>query len=340
MIKKTLRYLTLSLAFAGMSANAYADYNGQCNNDDACCDDSKFDLSAHVLIAKPCQSTNWIETRIVAPTPDTTSYRTLEYDWDWGVAVAGSFKFCDDWSLGARYSYVQGDGNDSYNASAGLALGDVLSLGHGSFTAAIVVADETGAVDHGIWAAKQETEMHTFDLIAQYECCLCGNFKFRPFGGVRFMKIENDYYAKTTTAGTVYTTAGDGVFSAYENTAYGVVGGFDWEFSLCGDFYLIGGVSGAALSADSENTWKYLVQNASTTAAQVKNDPDCEALFAFEANVGVAWNTCLFGKGFDVQVLYEGRHLSNIASFDATTNPNASQQYGVHGFKVGVGLSF
>jgi len=344
MIKNTLRYLTLALAFAGMSANAYADYNGQCNNDDACCDDSKFDLSAHVLIAKPCQDVTWLEVHDSTNHTATgqATFRSMKYDWDWGVAVAGSFKFCDSWSLGARYSYVQGDGDDSYDATALTAAGDELYLGHGIDIANNPPLDVAGgATSHGVWAGKLDTTMHTLDLLAQYDCCLCDSLKFKPFGGVRFIKLENDYSVKATTAAGAennYTAANDGISSTYEMTAYGVVGGFDWEWSICGDFYLIGSISGAALSGDPEYTPTVTVNGAATSHYKV--DRDCQPVFAFDSNVGVAWNTCLFGKGFDVQALYEGRYLSDVMNPTQATDNNASRTYGVHGLRVGVGLSF
>lgn len=239
MIKKTLSYLTVALAFAGMSSNAFAGCNnGQCNDNDSCCDDSKFDLSVHAIIAKPCQNVGYVtisdDNGPAAYRESTVHYH--DYDWDWGVAASASFKFCDEWSLGARYSYIQADtGTATKAATAPAANGIVLNHGfRPNISASLPTTSLVAAGEQYSLTSKLETEMHTLDLVAQYDCCLCGNFKFKPFGGVRVLKIENNLHQvidldTLTAVATPFDFAGgtDGIDHNQEFTAYGVVAGFD-----------------------------------------------------------------------------------------------------------------
>lgn len=353
MIKKTLSYLTLAIAFAGLSSSAFAGCNnGQCNdNNDSCCDDSKFDLSLHALIAKPCQNVGYVAISDEATADNlhrTSTTYFHDYDWDWGVAAAASFKMCDEWSLGARYSYIQADtGTDVKTGTASVSNSIILRHGFPSGTiSASLPTDTTILADEEYrLSSKLETEMHTLDLLAQYDCCLCGNFKFKPFGGIRMLKIENemtqlineDVAVASGNATGQFNGGVDGVYYNQEFTAYGVVAGFDWEWGLCGDFYLIGSLSGAAMGAEEDSAW-VVRQFVNAEVTNLRENTECKGVLSLDANVGFAWNTCLFGKGFDVQALYETRYLSNVANPSPVLTSDTN--YGVHGFKLGVGVSF
>jgi|GEM_PF-1653236 len=316
-------FLTTIFAVGMLNAFAVECNGGECNGgwaNGCCTQECGAYLSLEALLWKACRNNMdyALEGNLTAAAPGLIQKGKIHepsFDWDIGFRAALGYRLdCDRWDIRAEYTHFKTDASGSVtdsNIAANPAF--MATRWHPSLNAAgnplVDLSFEKGS-------AKFEMTYDVIDIILGASYCPCPSFELHPFGGVRGLFLEQT--ANITYKGDEFGAL-EGGFVDWKSdyTAFGLHGGTDWYYHVCGDFSFFGNIAGSLVVGEPDNTvtFHYDDQTAATgddTILHVSESEHCHMTCGCDFALGLMWERCCGDTVVALTIGYEMHQWNNV----------------------------
>ena len=328
--------------YAQDNGNGWA--NGCCEQEEGCF------LQADALIWKACRSGLDYALEV-----DTTSglqngrVHALSFDWNVGFRAALGYRLdCDRWDIRLVYTRFHSDVTGSVT-DCSLATGTGADLNqpiffqtryHPYIDPNTNGEDPIGAFEKA--SGKFELGYDVVDLLLGHSFCPCPSFELRPYGGIRGMFLKQDLIIDYK--GNDFAATGDRVVWASDLNAFGIHGGTEVYYHICGDFSLYGNFAGSVVVGKPDGHQKQTTTDTinrttppSTWTLDIFEAENCLMSCGYDAALGIMWERCCGDTVVALTVGYELHQWNTITEQRRYYN---CSHYGISSDMVAPGLGF
>lgn len=259
------------------------------------------------------------------PVDGETHFLRSEYRPGFRVAVSATPP-CADWQIRYEYTNLHTKEQGSVRAPDGGTLN--LPLSHPAGLADAELADGSNRLLYDVG-----------DVLAYGQCCLGDSVTLRPFGGFRFLRMDQRLHVEYSGAAIA-----DGPQDIKFNSdfkALGLRGGSEVEFTLCGGLKTYAGVGGSALVARNKSHQQEYHRGTGAVVVDLR-ESERTTLFGWDVKVGILYEYLLCNS-FSVETgigyeFHQWLDTPEMRRFTNTTNTvtSTSSNGGNIGFHGGV----
>jgi hypothetical protein len=292
--------LFLALFFFALSPSVYATDCCGTRWDEAeyspaacagCGEDSAFTVEAELLILDLCRSELDYaisgETNAVVYTDAGVAY--VDPDWELGLRLKGNYCSCDDgWEYALQYTHYSAAHSSSITRSTGGTSPAVLPTRiHPAVLGAARSANSANATF--------DLDYDVIDFIASRPWFVSCSYLLRPYAGVRYLMLDQDFRVSYTGVDLTPNAASSHWKSDYD--ALGMTGGFEYYhswFDFCDGVFATFGRFGSSLLVGKADSHLSQVPGVAvgTNTLSVHDEDDCVVVSGIDFMSGVSWEAC------------------------------------------------
>ena len=307
--------------YAQENGNGWA--NGCCEQEEGCF------LQADALVWKACRS--GLDYALVA---DATAglqdgrVHALSFDWNVGFRAALGYRLdCDRWDIRLVYTRFHSDATGS--------ICDVNTTDQPTYYQTRyhpIVTPGSGKFEKA--SGKFELGYDVMDILLGHGFCPCPSFELHPYGGIRGMFLKQDLIIDYKNVD--FAATGDRVLWASDFNAFGLHGGVEGYYHVCGDFSFYGNFAGSVVVGKPDGHQKH-TDTGSDEVFDVFEAENCLMSCGYDAALGLMWERCCGDTVVALTVGYELHQWNTIPEQRRYYN---SDHYGISTDMVAPGLGF
>lgn len=328
-MKKLFGILSAVFAVGMLSAQA----NGTCN---PCCEQEEGAfIQADVLVWKAARTgLDYALEGDVYGNGQIVDGRmhSVDFDWNLGFRLGLGYRLpCDRWDIKLLYTrfHSTADGSISDDNASNLNPNIVASRIHPLIMPVSGYAEKV--------SAEFEVGYDVVDLLLGHGYCPCPSFELHPFIGLRALFLNQTF--TVDYKGHDFASTGNGLWWESDYNAFGIHGGTDIYYHVCGDFSFYGNLSGSVLFGKADGHQKQKVGSSPEDVVDVMEPDMFQAICGCHGALGIMWERCCGDTVVAVTFGYEVHKWTSVpevrefynADHIALSSDNHGADLGFHG---------